>query len=58
MTNCTDCMLDGTDACPRGSGRAIDDETCEEYLDFDKWWDCLDDIEREEYNELMKGENE
>ena len=32
MTNCTDCMLDGTDACPRGSGRAIDDETCEEYL--------------------------
>ena len=50
-------MLDGTDACPRGSGRAVDDETCEEYLDFDKWWDGLDDIEREEYNKSMEGDN-
>ena len=57
MTNCTDCMLDGTDACPRGAGRAVDDETCEEYLDFDKWWEGLDDIEREKYNESMEGDN-
>ena len=30
--NCTDCILDGTDACPRGAGRAVDDEICEDFI--------------------------
>lgn len=30
--NCEDCILDLTDACPKGSGRAIDDEICEDFL--------------------------
>lgn len=29
--NCTDCILDGTDACSRGAGRAVDDEICEDF---------------------------
>jgi len=33
MTNCTHCILDGTDACPRGAGRAVDDEVCEEFIE-------------------------
>ena len=32
MKNCTNCILDGTDACPRGAGRAVDDEICEEFI--------------------------
>ena len=31
-TGCSTCILDNTDACTRGAGRAIDDEACEEYL--------------------------
>lgn len=30
--NCADCILDGTDACSRGAGRAVDDEICERFL--------------------------
>ena len=30
--SCGDCILDETDACPRGAGRAVDDEICEEFL--------------------------
>jgi len=33
MTNCTDCILDGTDACPKGAGRAVDDNVCEYFID-------------------------
>ena len=29
--DCTDCILDGTDACPRGAGRAVDDEICDDF---------------------------
>lgn len=29
---CVNCILDGTDACSRGAGRAIDDEICEDYI--------------------------
>lgn len=29
---CDDCILDDTDACRRGAGRAIDDEPCEGFL--------------------------
>ena len=29
--NCTDCILDGTDACSRGAGRAVNDEICEDF---------------------------
>lgn len=31
-SNCSDCIIDGTDACPRGAGRAVDDEICEEFI--------------------------
>jgi len=31
-TNCSTCILDNTDACTRGAGRAVDDEACEDYL--------------------------
>lgn len=34
--NCTDCILDLTDACSRGAGRAVDDEICEDFLEADK----------------------
>lgn len=30
--NCGDCILDGTDACSRGAGRAIDDEPCGDFI--------------------------
>ena len=30
--NCTSCILDGTDACIRGAGRAVDDEICDMYM--------------------------
>ena len=30
--NCTDCILDGTDACSKGAGRAVDDEICKDFL--------------------------
>ncbi len=29
---CEDCILDGTGACSRGAGRAVDDEPCEDFL--------------------------
>lgn len=29
---CTNCLLDGTDACSRGAGRAIDDRVCEDFI--------------------------
>ena len=32
QTNCSTCILDNTDACTRGAGRAVDDEACEDYL--------------------------
>ena len=31
-TSCSTCILDNTDACSRGAGRAVDDEACEDYL--------------------------
>ena len=30
--SCADCILDGTDACSRGAGRAVDDEICEDFV--------------------------
>lgn len=32
LLDCTECVLDGTDACPRGAGRAVDSEVCEDFL--------------------------
>lgn len=29
---CTNCLLDGTDACSRGAGRAVDDRVCEDFI--------------------------
>lgn len=31
-TNCTACILDGTDACSRGAGRAVDGRVCEDFV--------------------------
>ena len=31
--DCSDCIKDGTDACTRGAGRAVDDEICEDFLE-------------------------
>ena len=33
--NCTKCIKDGTDACSRGAGRAVDDEICGDFLGKD-----------------------
>lgn len=30
---CADCMLDLTDACIRGAGRAVDDEICDYFME-------------------------
>lgn len=29
---CADCLLDNTDSCSRGAGRAVDDEICEDFI--------------------------
>lgn len=29
---CEDCLLDLTDACKRGAGRAVDDSICKDFL--------------------------
>ena len=31
--DCTDCILDGTDACTRGSGRAVDATICKDFME-------------------------
>lgn len=31
-SNCTDCILDGTDACSRGAGRSVDGRVCEDFV--------------------------
>lgn len=30
--DCTDCLLDGTDACSRGAGRAVNDKICKDFF--------------------------
>lgn len=30
--SCTSCILDGTDACTRGAGRAVDDSICKDFI--------------------------
>ncbi len=30
--NCTACIIDGTDACSRGAGRAVDGRVCEDFV--------------------------
>ena len=32
MRNCSECILDGTDACLRGAGRALRNNPCEAFL--------------------------
>ena len=34
--NCSDCILDLTDACSRGAGRAVSDEVCEDFIGGDE----------------------
>ena len=31
--DCSDCIKDGTDACTRGAGRAVDDEICVDFME-------------------------
>ena len=31
-SSCTECVLDGTDACSRGAGRAVDGRVCYDYV--------------------------
>lgn len=52
---CEDCMREETDICPKNNGATINDDICDEYLDFEMYWDRLDGIEKEEY---MKEVNE
>ena len=33
---CENCILDGTDACPRGAGRAVDSEICDNFMEVNK----------------------
>ena len=32
MSKCIDCILDNTDACRRGAGRAVNDKVCEDFM--------------------------
>jgi len=34
--DCADCVLDETDACPRGAGRAVDSEVCEDFIEAER----------------------
>jgi hypothetical protein len=29
---CSECILDKTDACSRGAGRAVNDEVCDDFI--------------------------
>lgn len=35
-----------------------DDEIYEDEISFDEWWNSLDDIEQEEYNQVMSEYDE
>ena len=35
-----------------------DDELYEDEISFDEWWNSLDDIEQEEYNQIMNEYDE
>ena len=35
-----------------------DDEIYEDEISFDEWWNSLDDIEQEEYNQIMNEYDE
>lgn len=56
MSNCMHCILDGTDACLRGAGRAVDDEACEDYIEEDER--ILEWQEEQEYFESKYGKGE
>lgn len=49
--DCTDCILDGTDACTRGAGRAVDDEICDDFIEMPK-----DATEAAETHDFHEGE--
>lgn len=34
--DCEECILDGTDACQRGAGRAVDSEICDDFIAEDE----------------------
>ena len=49
--DCTDCILDGTDACTRGAGRAVDNEICDDFLEMPQ-----DATEAAETHDFKEGE--
>lgn len=55
--NCTDCIIDGTDACSRGAGRAVDDEICGDFMSSRSEIPntCDDAISRQAVLNLMRG---
>ncbi len=40
MFDCRECLLDGTDACKRGAGRAVDDSVCDSFVSYHCGTDC------------------
>lgn len=57
MNYCMDCILDGTDACSRGAGQAVDDEACEDYIE-DEIERKLEWMEEQEYLEDKYGKEQ
>lgn len=53
--NCTDCIIDGTDACSRGAGRAVDNEICGDFIPNKSEipTSCDDAISRQEVQDAM-----
>ena len=45
MKTCDNCIIDGTDACTRGAGRAVNDNICENFLEESEEWK----INKEDY---------
>lgn len=57
MSHCEDCNYYYDGICEHEDhmiGVYGSDECCEDYEDFDTYWNNLDDIEREEYNRQME----
>lgn len=51
------CILDDTDACSRGAGRAVDDEACEDFIDEEDYTEWQEEQEYFE-SKYTKGEQE
>ena len=57
MKRCEDCDYYNHGTCEHEDhiiDTPEDREICEDFADFETWWNSLDDIEREEYNRFME----